>query len=175
VVRSTPTRRDIERSNRVTSREQARRYLVGHASSVDTAVFTYVFDRDGFYEQMADRMIEKAPWRHRRRRGHVSCVLINDLASEMDPRTYATLVQAPIRRGLRTLGFPRFLASALGVGASVGLTIALGLTPMNHLLHALRVLIALICPDLSTCPTERDVVSTFTAPGLAGQLKAMAP
>lgn len=92
----------------------------------------------------------------------------------MDPDTYATLIQEPVRDGLVALGFPKFVATVLGAGGGLGLKIVLGHTPIAHLTSALRVLIALVCPNLDRCPTKPDVVKTFANPVLAEYLKAMA-
>jgi hypothetical protein len=102
------------------------------------------------------------------------CKSLNGLARDVSPGTYAQQVQKPTRDGLIALGCAPFIAGVLGAGAGVGLTIALGHTPMAHLSRALRVLIALVCPDLSSCPAERDVVKTFATPALAADLREMA-
>jgi hypothetical protein len=99
---------------------------------------------------------------------------LNELAHGVDPDLYAKLVQNPVRHGLVALGFPDFVATVLGAGAGMGLKIALGHTPIAHLTSALRVLIALVCPNLNSCPTKSDVIKTFATPALAERLKEMA-
>lgn len=167
-----PPRRSVVK--RRTARDRAKRSLAADPSAIDTDLLTYVFDRDGFYERLADRLLDNLPWRHRGRRGHWLCTCLNDLARGLDPGTYAEQVQQPTIKGLIILGFPKFTATALSAVAGVGLKIALGHTPMGHLTSALRVLIPLVCPDLDCCPTKREVTKTFATPGLAECLKEMA-
>jgi hypothetical protein len=90
------------------------------------------------------------------------------------PLLRSCLLAGETRDGLIVLGFPRFIAPALGASAEMGLKIALGHTTMTHLTSVLHVLIALVCPDLDKCPTERDVVKIFATPVLAKYLKEMA-
>ena len=161
-------------SNRRTARARAKCFLTVDSLATDADLVTYVFDRDGFYERLADRLLDNLPWHRRWRRNHWLCRCLNDLAHGVDPDTYAEQVRKPIRDGLIALGFPRFIATVLGASAGVGLKIALGHTPMTHLTSALRVLIALVCPNLNKCPTKRDVVKTFTVPVLAEHLKEIA-
>jgi hypothetical protein len=159
---------------RRTARDRAKRSLAADPSAIDTDLLTYVFDRDGFYERLADRLLDNLPWRRRWRRGHWLCTCLNDLAHGLDPGTYAELVQKPTIKGLIILGSPNFIATVLGASTGVALKIALGHTPMGHLKSALRVLIPLVCPDLDRCPTKPEVTKTFATPGLAECLKEMA-
>jgi hypothetical protein len=161
-------------SIRRTARERAKHSLAADSLAIDTDLVAYVFDRDGFYESLADRLLDNLPWHRRWRRNHWLCTCLNNLAHGVDPDTYAELVRKPTRDGLIALGFPRFIAAVLGAGVGVGLKIALSHMPIAHLTSALRVLIALVCPNLDKCPTKRDVAKTFTAPVLAEYLKEMA-
>ncbi len=159
---------------RRTARDRAKRSLAAEPSAIDTDLLTYVFYRDGFYERLADRLLDNLPWRRRGRRGHWLCTCLNDLAHSLDPGTYAEQVQKPTIKGMIILGFPKFIATVLGAAVGIGLKIALGHTPMGHLTSALRVLIPLVCPDLDRCPTKPEVTKTFATPGLAECLKEMA-
>lgn len=161
-------------SNRRTARERAKHSLVTDSLAIDTDVVTYVFDRDGFYERLADRLLDSLPLHRRLQRGHWLCRRLNESAHIVDPNTYAEQVQKPTRDGLMALGFPKFIATVLGASAGLGLKIALGHTPMGHLTSALRVLIALVCPNLDRCPTKQDVMETFASPVLGEYLKEMA-
>jgi hypothetical protein len=161
--------------DREMSRDHAKHSLAVDTSTVDTDLLNYVFDRDGFYERLADRLLDNVPWgQSRGREDHVLCMCLNELARGVDPDVYAKLVQKPVRHGLTVLGFPDFVATVLGAGAGIGLKIALGHTPIAHLTSALRVLIALVCPNLNSCPTKPDVINTFANPPLAELLKEMA-
>lgn len=137
-------------------------------------VLIFMFDRDGFYARMADRLLDTMPWHRRWPSSHSLCRQLDRLAVGLDPGTYAKQVGRPTAEGLLALGFPRFVATTLGAGAGQGLRIALGNTPLGDLVTALRVLTALVCPDLAACPTQREVVKTIVSPGLAEQLRTMA-
>ena len=79
-----------------------------------------------------------------------------------------------MRDGLAGLGLPSFMADALGAGAGATLKIAFGQTPLGNLSKTLRGLIPLVCPKLSRCPTEAEVIKTYMTPALADRLKAVA-
>jgi hypothetical protein len=66
------------------------------------------------------------------------------------------------------------MAEVLGAGTGLGLKIVMGGTPMAHVSNSLRVVIPLVCPDFTSCPTDRDVIRVFATPRLAEQLKALA-
>lgn len=134
----------------------------------------YVFDEDGFYEQLAEKLIEKTPFWRRGGRSHRLCRQLNDAAEGLDPDTWAKQAGKSVWDGLRNLGLPRFMADALGAGSGVTLKIAFGATSLGSLSKVLRVLIPLVCPDFSRCPTEVDVVKILATPALADQLKVMA-
>lgn len=161
-------------SNRGTARERVKHSLVTDRLAIDTDLVTYAFDRNGFYERLADRLLDSLPLHRRLRRGHWLCRCLNDLARGVDPDTYAAQVQKPTRDGLLALGFPKFIATVLGASTGVVLKIALGHTPVGHLTSALRVMIALVCPNLNRCPTKHDVMKTFATPMIGDYLKEMA-
>lgn len=173
MTRSEPPPVSLRQQLRTSHRERARRELATARLDIDSTVLSYVFDRDGFYEGLADRLLEAIPLHRRIRRGHWLCTQLNDLATGTDPDAYARQIRKPTRDGLIALGCRPFIANVLGAGAGLGLKIALGNTPMGHLTTALRTLIALTCPNLSTCPTEKDVAKNFATPILAEQLRSL--
>lgn len=143
-------------------------------STVSTHALTYVFNRTGFYETLAKKLLDARPVT-KKWRGHWLCKQLDAAARGLDPGTYARQAQRSTREGLVALGFPDFMATVLGAGAGAGLNIALGETPMNRLGNALRVLGALVCPKLAACPARNEVVQAFAAPQLAEQLQSMEP
>jgi hypothetical protein len=80
---------------------------------LDSAALSYVFDRDGFYEQLADKLIENLPWHHPSNRGRWLCKQLNQAAEGLDPDTYAEQAGKSVRDGLVGLGLPTFMADAL--------------------------------------------------------------
>lgn len=177
-----PARRPVPRSARPAAapalgikRQRSRAEVTRQVSAVSTQTLTYVFDRDGFYEGLAGRLLAARPLTKKLWRGHWLCKQLDEAARGLDPSTYAQQAQRPAREGFRSLGFPDFMSTVMGAGAGVGLNIALGETPMNRLVTALRVLGALVCPNLATCPARNAVANTFVAPELADQLKNMEP
>jgi hypothetical protein len=156
-------------------RNRSRETIERRLSTVSTHTLTYVFDRDAFYETLAKQLLDARPLIRRWTPGHWLCRQLDETARGLDPGTYTRQAQRPIREGLRSLGFPDFIATVLGAGAGVGLNIAVGQTPMGKLVTALRVLGALVCPNLSACPARNEVVKAFAAPSLAGELKSMEP
>jgi hypothetical protein len=107
-------------------------------------------------------------------RGHWLCKQLADAAENLDPDTWAKQAGKSVRAGLSALGLPRYMADALGAGSGVTLKIAFGHTPIGNLSKSLRVLIPLVCPDMSRCPTEVEVVKTLATPFVAEQLKEIA-
>lgn len=136
---------------------------------------TYAFDQDGFYVRVADHTLDNLPWLYKtRRKGHFLCLRLTELATGLDPGTYAKLTQTPIRDGLLRLRFPRFLADVLSSTAVFGLKQILGALPYGHLSTTLKVMIPLVCPDLAVCPARAEVLKTYGSPALADQLKTIA-
>lgn len=134
----------------------------------------YIFDKDGFYEKLADKVIENQPWVRRATRGHWLCKQLAAAARGLDPATYAEQVGKSVRDGLRGLGLPAFMANALGAGSGVALKIVFGHTPLATLPKVLRVLIPLVCPNINRCPTEVEVIQTLLSAALADRLKEIA-
>ena len=143
-------------------------------SAIAGDAVAFVFDENGFYVRLANRALDKVPWRRRMRRGHWLCASLNELSKGLDPANYAKHTQKPVRAGLLLLGFPTFLAEVLSATTAFGVKQILGALPPAHLSKALRVLIPLVCPDLDVCPTRVDVLKTYASPLLADQLKALA-
>jgi hypothetical protein len=157
-----------------TPRQQARSHISRGLAPVNQYALTYLFDQDGFYEKLADKLIDKVPLRRRWQKGHWLCLRLLDTAKMFDPDEYAELAGATVRDGMVALRVPRFIASVLGAGSGVGLKMAFGTTPLGNLTKTIKVLISLVCPDLSSCPTEREVLKTFASPGLGQVLHNMA-
>lgn len=153
-------------------KKRSREAITRQLSTVSTHTLTYAFDRDGFYESLAKRLLAARPVT-KRWRGHWLCKQLDEAAHALDPGTYSRQAQRPTREGLLALGFPDFMATVLGAGAGAGLNIALGETPMNRVENALRVLGALVCPNLAACPARDKVVQAFAAPYLAEQLRSI--
>lgn len=137
-------------------------------------MLNFVFTPDGFYERLADRLLDAMPWRYRSLPGHWLCSTLNDLSTGIDPATYFGLIRHPVRDGLLRLGAPPFMANVLGAGSGYGLKLAFGQTPVGQLIQALRVLGALACPNLTKYPSQREVAKTFVSPALSERLRAMA-
>lgn len=142
--------------------------------SVNEYAVAYVLDEDGFYEKLADRLIESQPWLRRVSRGHWLCKQLNGAAEMLDPGTYAQQAGETVRDGLKAMGLPPFMADALGAGSGVALKIAFDKTPVGDLVKVLRALIPLVCPNMGRCPAEGDVLKTYISPGLAERLKQFA-
>jgi hypothetical protein len=155
-------------------RSRARTVISSSRQWVDETALAYVFDRDGFYEKLADRLLDRLPLRRKIARGHWLCVRLNGLARAVDPGTYTALLGKTTAQGLAHLGAQAFMAEVLGAGAGLGLKITMGSTPISQLTTSLRSLIPLVCPDLQACPTRSDVMKVFGTPLLAEQLKATA-
>ncbi|SEP52547.1 hypothetical protein [Amycolatopsis saalfeldensis] len=135
---------------------------------------TYVFDEDGFYVRLANRLLDQAPWyRPAFRHGHGLCLKLDGLAKGLDPATYAQLLQQPVSAGLLALGLPKFMATTLGAASAFGTKKLLAALPVGHLTKALRALIPLACPNLEVCPARADVLKTYASPALAVELKAL--
>jgi hypothetical protein len=135
---------------------------------------SYVFDEDGFYESLADKLIENVPAGHRTWRGHWLCRQLKEAADGLDPDTYAKLGGETVRDGLRALGLPQYMADALGAGAGVTLKINFGRTDLGTLSKVLRVLIPLVCPNIDRCPGMTEATKTLCSPAVGERLREMA-
>jgi hypothetical protein len=131
-----------------------------------------VFRPDSLCEQLADKLIAHAGWR-RWGRSHWLCRQLSDTAASLDPDLFATQAGRSVRDGLRGLGFPRYMADALGSGSGATVKIAFGTTPADNLSKLLRVLIPLVCPDFAQCPAGSAVVKTLVAPVISNEIRAM--
>ncbi|PXY25304.1 hypothetical protein DI005_04540 [Prauserella sp. PE36] len=123
---------------------------------------------------MADRLLGDLPWHRRVLRGHRLCTLLDGQSAKLDPAAYAMLAQTPVRDALRGLGFPPFLADTLGDDTALGAHCILGGIHRPDLGATLRVLIALVCPELGACPACVAVHTTFASPGLLQRLRVLA-
>jgi|GEM_PF-4626973 len=138
-------------------------------------VRTALQDNRHFYTGIAADLRAHAPRRGLfRRRGHRVCVLLDDSAQGLDPRTYTRLATEPVGAALRAFGFPEFLADALGATSALGIHASLGTIPIGSMTQLLRVLIPLVCPDFPTCPTRTEVNRTYSSPVLGEQLRGLA-
>lgn len=96
-----------------------------------------------------------------------------EAAESLDPDLFAKQAGKSVRDGLRALGFPRYMADALGAGSGATVKIAFGTTSADSLSKLLRVLIPLVCPDFARCPAERAVVRTLVTPAISDEVRAM--
>lgn len=135
---------------------------------------SYLFDEGGFYENLADKLIENLPWGHRTWRGHWLCKQLNTAAEGLDPDVYAKLAGETVRDGLRKLELPQYMANALGAGTGVTLKIQFGRTPLENLAKTLHVLIPLVCPNINTCPAMVEAVKTLCTPAVGERIQEMA-
>lgn len=178
------TSRDRARSDRKPARrvgESRRQYErrtnkeeLSLQSEIEATAIEFVFDREGFYESLADRLIEQVPFRRRVTRNHWLCEQLNDTAEMLDPEKYRKLIGRSTRLGLVELGMPKYMANVIGAGAGFGVKIVLGRTPIGNISKVLRILIPLVCPDLNKCPTRGKVFSAFIGPLLTDTLKQIA-
>ncbi|MFD2415429.1 hypothetical protein [Amycolatopsis pigmentata] len=170
--------RQQSKSKQDTARERRRSnkdYLSREPSQASADLIAFVFDENGFYVRLANRLLDKVPWYRRvGKRGHSLCVSIDKTAKGLDPGTYAKYAHKSVRAGLIMIGFPIFVAETLGATVAFGAKGALSALPVTHLTKVLRVLIPLVCPELSVCPARLDVLKTYASPGLADQLKSLA-
>ena len=138
----------------------------------------YVFERDGFYESLADKLLDAT--RTRRlfsRRSHWLCEELNDLARVCSTGTYIDTAKDGAARLLHTqLGAPKAIANVLAAGFAFGAKAALAPTIVGpaNLTVVLRALVALVCPDLERCPAQTDVFKALLGPRVAIGLRAAA-
>lgn len=132
-----------------------------------------MFAPDGFYVRLADRTLAALPLRYRvRRRGHLLCTRLRDLATGIHPVAYAKLAQNPVRDGLLRLQFPPFLADVLASSTVFGVKQILGALTREDLTTTLTAVIPLVCPDLERCPARGEVLKTYASSALADRLQA---
>lgn len=95
-------------------REKNREKLIDGATDTTIEVgIAYLFEPDGPYEVLADRLLAKTKMRRRfgRRRDHWLCIMLNEAAQLCDTATYIDLVAQNVEKGLCTAcGMPRVVA-----------------------------------------------------------------
>lgn len=161
-------------SRRQVRRKHAHTTISSTRRDIDETLLAYLFDRDGFYGKLADRLMDRVPLHRKVRRGHWLCQLLNTVASAVDPGAYSDLVGGSTADGFAIFGAPPFMAEVLGAGAGLGLQVVMGQTPVSQVSNAVRVLVPMVCPDLGSCPCERDVIKVLATPALAAGLKQVA-
>ena len=137
-------------------------------------MITYVFDEGGFYEKIADRMIDDLPYAKRARRGHRMCKLLGAAAKVVDSGTYEDLVGETVEGGLKKLGVDDLVATAVSTGAKLTIRAAFDASSFKDMSKAFRALIPLVCPDLSRCSERVEVLKTYATPLIADRLKEVA-
>lgn len=166
------------RAREVYRRNNRQRLIDG---TTDTAMETgvvYLFEPDGVYEVVADRLLAKTKMRRRfgRSRGHWLCLMLNNAARMCDTGTYIDLAAQGVEQGLCAVyGMPKVVAKTLAQCAATGAKRLLAPTvfgPANFPV-VLRGLIALVCPNLERCPTQSDVCATLLSPLAANSLRAV--
>lgn len=164
---------------RAVHRKKNRQKLIDGAT--DTAIETgvaYLFEPDGVYEVVADRLLAKTKMRRGfgRKRGHWLCLVLNQAAHICDTGTYIDLAAQGVEQGLRTAyDMPKPVAKTLAQCAAAGAKKLLPLTvfgPANFPVF-LRALIALVCPNLAQCPCQSDVCTTLLGPLAANGLRTV--
>lgn len=164
---------------RAVHRKNNKRKLIDGATdaAIETGV-AYVFEPDGVYEVVADRLLAKTKMRRRfgRRRDHWLCRVLNHAAHICDTGTYIDLAAQGVEQGLRaTYDMPKPVAKTLAQCAAAGAKRLLSPTvfgPANFPV-VLRGLIALVCPNLARCPCQSDVCTTLLGPLAANGLRTV--
>lgn len=141
---------------------------------MEAQVITYVFDEDGFYEKVADRMIDDLPYTKRAGRGHTICKLLGEAAKVVDSGTYEDLVGATVEGGLKKLGVDDLVATAVSTGARLAIKAAFDASSFKDLSKAFRAVIPLVCPNLSRCPEKAEVLRAYATRRIADRLKDVA-
>ena len=145
-------------------------------AAIETSV-AYLFEPDGVYEIVADRLLAKTKMRRRfgRKRDHWLCLVLNHAAHICETGTYIDLAAQGVEQGLRAAyDMPKPVAKTLAQCAATGAKRLLPPTvfgPLNFPV-ALRGLIALVCPNLERCPSQSDVCATLLGPLAASGLRA---
>jgi len=137
-------------------------------------VIQYVFNEDGFYEGIADKLIEGLPIRRRATRGHDLCKLLNAAATLVDSGTYEKIAGETLQKGLTRLGVDDLVARAFGSGSKLLVKAAFDASSVANLPKAFHATIPLVCPNLTHCPSEAEVLKTYATPFLSEELKTIA-
>jgi hypothetical protein len=162
---------------RAVHRKNNRGKLIDGATdaAVETGV-AYLFEPNGVYEVVADRLLAKTKMRRRfgRRRDHWLCLVLNRAAHICDTGTYIDLAAQGVEQGLRAAyDMPKPVAKTLAQCAATGAKRLLPPTvfgPANFPV-VLRALIALVCPNLERCPCQSDVCTALLGPLAASGLR----
>ena len=170
-------KKDRARVDIVQRRALNRKWLAEQVGGQAGLAFEYAFMPDGFYESVADRLLEATErprrWRRWLLHRHWLCNLLNEVAVECSTGTYVDLVKEETLDVLRSrLKIGKAVAVAItelvGVGAKITITAFAGSPTLPT---QLRILIVLVCPDLQHCHASDDVCKEFLGPSLAWGLR----
>ena len=107
-------------------------------------------------------------------RGHDVCELLNTAATLVDSGTYEKIAGETVETGLKKLGVDDLVARAFATGSKLLVKSAFDASSIANMSKAFRATIPLVCPNLTHCPTEREVLKTFATPFLSEELKTIA-
>lgn len=152
-------------------------FLDSAVDAATEAAVTFLFEPDGVYEVVADRLLTETKIHRafKRPRGHWLCVVLNNAALSCETGTYIDLAAHNIEKGLcEAYGMPRIVAKVLTECAATGAKHLLAPTVFSPETFptALRAIIALVCPNLARCPAQADVRATLLGPLAAKSLRA---
>lgn len=75
---------------------------------------------------------------------------------------------------MKKLGVDDLVATAVSAGARLTIKAAFDASSFKDLSKAFRALIPLVCPNLSRCREEAEVLKTYATPLIADRLKEVA-
>ena len=126
-------------------------------------VAAVIFDPGTGFREMADQILDIAPWYRRVTSSHWLCVAFDEAAGALSLDTYISLAGDAVECACVRAGAPSFAAKVIGKSASKLLSKSVS-GGTDQLPTILRGLVLLVCPRFERCPAQGSVCSHFASP-----------
>lgn len=130
-----------------------------------SAVVALLFDSgETLYIKLAKSLINALLQNYRNNENHWLCQMLNRAAKTIDPGTYTAIMEKGVAALLEQKKVSPFVAEVIGKSAAFSIDRFVGDLGLNPLILGLHATVALVCPDLSNCPTLSDTCTGLLVP-----------
>lgn len=135
----------------------------------------WVFDLDSIFSEAAKELLEakSRSVRHKWRGNHWLCRVLWNAAELLNGAQLSDLVGETVKELCRRAKVPQFAANVIGAVASRVIDAALPGSP-KQLADFLKVVVALICPDIDNCAHGQKAIDFLLKPGVEAALRDLA-
>lgn len=145
---------------------------------MSTVIVGTLFDKNTPYSLAADELLNRLPLARKLSRkagSHWLCRMLDSTTEALSPGTYTDALRKDVRAGLQAAGMASFAAAAIGEVAGQladkAAAIAFGPTSIGD---TLRVINLLVCPDITSCPAQKNVRKSLMKPAVEQSIEDLA-